>query len=357
VGDYTRRLALELQRHGHAAVTLALNDGGIAGDLLYGDNELRLSRALPWRVRLRKAQEFLAESQPTVLSLQYVGYGFNRHALPFGLAAKLLKIAHGVPWHVMFHELWIEPEIGWQRNLLSRLQRAHLIYFCRALKPALIHTSNASYVSRLKSAGIYAEKLPIFSNIPCSPSDPLLRGQLLEKISSADFPESHWILVFFGTIHPLWDSELFLRRVSSTARASGKEILFVSVGKNPPTGREIWRRMEENAPAFCRFLQLGEQDSEAVSRLLQSADFGVATTPSSLFGKSGSFAAMVSHGLPVIAPRFDGPPGLGDSVDQSIIRLDSGLEKALENPIRPGNYTGPDEVALSLCQQLQLALQ
>jgi hypothetical protein len=115
--------------------------------------------------------------------------------------------------------------------------------------------------------------------------------------------------------------------------------------------------MEENAPAFCRFLQLGEQDSEAVSRLLQSADFGVATTPSSLFGKSGSFAAMVSHGLPVIAPRFDGPPGLGDSVDQSIIRLDSGLEKALENPIRPGNYTGPDEVALSLCQQLQLALQ
>jgi hypothetical protein len=273
------------------------------------------------------------------------------------LAAKLRALAAGVPWHVMFHELWIEPDSGWMNRVISRLQKAHLVDLCKILRPVRIHTSNASYISRLGATGISAERLPIFSNIPLAPGDPSLRGQLIEKRDSTTSPVAHLILVFFGTIHPSWDFGLFMQRISSAAEVLGKRILIVSVGKNPPTGMKIWSEMEKSSSAYCGFLQLGERDVESVSQLLQSADFGVATTPSSLLGKSGSFAAMASHGLPVITPRFDGLPGLGPSLDAGIIPLDSGFEKALEKPTRPTNYPGPAEVACSLSMQLQSALE
>jgi len=65
---------------------------------------------------------------------------------------------------------------------------------------------------------------------------------------------------------------------------------------------------------------------------------------------------MASHGLPVIAPRFDGLPGLGPGVDAGIIPLDSGFEKALEKPTRPTNYPGPDNVARTFLQALEPAI-
>ncbi|MFM8365255.1 MAG: hypothetical protein ACKOAS_08920, partial [Verrucomicrobiota bacterium] len=87
VGDYTRRLAGELQRRGLDAAILALNDRALGYGLQRGDNELRLSRVTPWSLRMREAREFLEEFRPDFLSLQFVGYGFDPRGLPLGLAA------------------------------------------------------------------------------------------------------------------------------------------------------------------------------------------------------------------------------------------------------------------------------
>ena len=50
---------------------------------------------------------------------------------------------------------------------------------------------------------------------------------------------------------------------------------------------------------------LGEKSPDEVSQLLQTLDFGIATHPWALAGKSGAVAAMLDHGLPVIVPRDD----------------------------------------------------
>ena len=131
---------------------LALNDRSLGAGLLRSDNELWLSRVTPWSVRMREAREFLEKFQPGVLSLQFVSYGFDPRGLPLGLATKLRTLAAAVPWHVMFHELWIEPEVTWTHRALSRLQQAHIVDLSRTFGPMTVHTSNPYYASQLESA-------------------------------------------------------------------------------------------------------------------------------------------------------------------------------------------------------------
>jgi hypothetical protein len=50
---------------------------------------------------------------------------------------------------------------------------------------------------------------------------------------------------------------------------------------------------------------LGPLSDQAVSQVLQAADFGLATTPWLLREKSGSLAALREHGLPIVLTRND----------------------------------------------------
>jgi hypothetical protein len=61
----------------------------------------------------------------------------------------------------------------------------------------------------------------------------------------------------------------------------------------------------ERYNAEIQFQRFGEQSFENISQFFLSVDFGVATTPLSLIGKSSTVAAMLDHGLPVIVSRND----------------------------------------------------
>jgi hypothetical protein len=63
--------------------------------------------------------------------------------------------------------------------------------------------------------------------------------------------------------------------------------------------------MERDYAHAVDFIHLGEQPARQVSALMLAADFGVAASPWQLIGKSGSAAAMLDHGLPVIVSRND----------------------------------------------------
>lgn len=292
VGDYTRRLAGELQRRGLDAAILALNDRALGYGLQRGDNELRLSRVTPWSVRMREAREFLAEFRPEVLSLQYVGYGFDSRGLPLGLAAKLRTLAAGVPWHVMFHELWIEPEGAWTHRMLSRLQKAHIVDLCRALAPKVVHTSNPYYAARLELEGIPCGELPLFGNIPVVPHESPRRAD-------------EWVFVFFGSLRRGWNPEpLFSKIESARATAGKKSCRFVSIGRLGMHGESLWEQMEKSGYEKFFFEKRGELAPADISRALQSADYGIAASTFYLLGKSGAFAAMREHGLPVIVNRL-----------------------------------------------------
>jgi hypothetical protein len=292
VGDYTRRLAGELRRRGQNAAILALNDRALGAGLQRGDNELRLSRVTPWSVRMRKAREFLEEFGPDVLSLQFVGYGFDPRGLPLGLATKLRTLAGGIPWHVMFHELWIEPEGDWTHRVLSRLQKAHIVDLCRALAPKVVHTSNPYYTARLESAGIACAELPLFGNIPVVPHE------------SPRNPEE-WVFAFFGSLRRGWDPEPLLSKIESACVAAGKKSCrFVSLGRLGAHGESVWERMEKRGYEKFVFEKRGELAAVDISRALQSADYGIAASTFYLLGKSGAFAAMREHGLPLVVSRL-----------------------------------------------------
>jgi hypothetical protein len=83
---------------------------------------------------------------------------------------------------------------------------------------------------------------------------------------------------------------------------------------------------------------LGEQPSTRVSEVLNTVNFGIATSPYGLLGKSATVAAMFEHGLPVIVNREDGPAAPEDPRDQPdhalVIRLGHDFARRLASAKR-----------------------
>jgi hypothetical protein len=291
-------------------------------------------------------RKIVAEFQPDWVSLQIVPYGFDPKGLPFLLRSRLGLIRGGFSWHVMFHELWIEPKGGWMRQVLSLLQKAILINLRRSIGPKAVHTSNENYARRLADAGISASVLPLFSNIARVAPDPTLRQKLVQEFDCGLDEDKVWIFVFFGSIHPGWNVEEFLKRTCEAARKGGKQAsLFFSIGKNPGQGAEIWNAMRARKSQSLLFREIGEMSATDVSRHLQVADFGVATTPLGLLGKSGSAAAMASHGLPTVVPPVDVFVAREVLEKHGLIPMDELFELGLLNPPKPREGHSAGETA------------
>jgi hypothetical protein len=84
--------------------------------------------------------------------------------------------------------------------------------------------------------------------------------------------------------------------------------------------------MVERFKSQIQFRLLGEDSPMNISRFLLSVDLGIATTPLSLLGKSGSVTAMLEHGLPVVVTRndihFEGVTDESLATDELLIPLD-----------------------------------
>src|SRR3954463_2329541 len=117
VGDYSRRLGIELICQGHDVSLVALCDHNV----LHETNELqelkgttisvlRIPNHVQDRSRFLMAKTFIDFKNPEWISLQYVPFAFQIKGLPFDLAGKLKILGEGRKWHIMFHELWVGPE-------------------------------------------------------------------------------------------------------------------------------------------------------------------------------------------------------------------------------------------------------
>jgi hypothetical protein len=103
--------------------------------------------------------------------------------------------------------------------------------------------------------------------------------------------------------------------------------LFILIGRNGD--QELRHRVGEECKHHgWGFLEKGELPTDLISSCLQSADFGVATSPLSLIGKSGSVAAMLEHGLPVVVSRLEKAVDAGEG-SKRLIPLDASFEKNL----------------------------
>jgi glycosyltransferase involved in cell wall biosynthesis len=297
VGDYTRMLADECVRLGHETFLMSLNDSWVDKESRM-DRSVRLPATMSWASRIKTGRAFVTESRPDLVSLQYVPYSFHPAGLSFALPKIVQAIIGKALAHLMLHELWIGSQAGapFKAKVFGRCQRKIIESLVKGLTCRIIHTSNAVYARLLSRHGIHAKVLPLFGSVPVLPNAVVTPRN-----------DNALRLGLFGSVHPEWEpDELF-----AGIQALGKSIQVYHIGRIGP-GESLWNEIAESYKAEIQFQRFGEQSPENISQFFLSLDFGVATTPFSLIGKSSTVAAMLDHGLPVIVTRddihFDGIP-------------------------------------------------
>ncbi|MEJ8800536.1 hypothetical protein [Pontibacter sp. H249] len=300
VGDYTRRLAGELVKQGHSVAMMALYDNYVHKPV--EETQLEESMVLPVlripagaasKARIVSATTWIAALDPDWLSLQFVPFAFHNKGLPFSLAYTLTKIGRGRNWHIMFHELWVgvEANASFKISSWGWLQKQLIKFIISTLKPAILHTQTRLYQAQLNKLGLDASYLPLFGNIPLVKDNE-------EPLSSEQ--RKRIILVSFGAIHAGVPVNKLTAEVVQYAASQNAELILKIVGRS---GAELahWSKVWQEAGA--RVEVLGEQSTEQISRIFQGATIGISTTPLVLVEKSGSVAAMLEHGLPVLCVR------------------------------------------------------
>lgn len=307
VADYTALLATECAALGHTLAILAWNDVFVKPESEFSENvptSLRLSSSLSQKQKTVLAKDFIHDFKPDVVSIQMVCFGFHPRGFVFGLGKVLKKIIPAkAKIEVMFHELWLGLATNHpiKEKLYGYIQKMALVQFLKRLKPDVIHVANNVYYSKLKEQDYPVKYLPLPGNIPIqiNPDSNWIYNELgLEKTKR----EEAVILLFFGSIHGDWDTKSFFQQMKDQFKS--KKIIVVSAGSQG-YGKALWDSVvsEQSSVVSYQFVKLGFRSDKQISELLQFADFGICTTPLSLFGKSGTAMAMIEHGLPVIVTR------------------------------------------------------
>jgi glycosyltransferase involved in cell wall biosynthesis len=340
VGDYTTLLAAECEHRGCATLRIALNDGYVTGEKAAA-GALRLGAASEWPARIEIAREALDRFAPDAVSLQWVPYAFHPKGIPWGIEKGLARIIGGRAAQVMCHEIWIggEKRASLAHRVAGAAQRAVLRRILRAMRPAIVQTSNPTYAALLAAAGIEAEVLQLFGAIP------ITGGAASRDPDAARFG-------MFGALHPEWPPEPLLGRL----RELGKRIEIAHIG-HIGRGEALWRELELRYRAEFSFRRHGEQPPARISQFLMDMDFGIAATPLTLLGKSGAAAAMLEHGLPVIVNRDDVQyPGIkARGMQDGVIVMDASLIQALRTAKRREPHSRLPAVAGQFLESLQPA--
>jgi hypothetical protein len=331
VGDYARRLARECTVQGHTCALLALNDRHIDAPVeSMEDDGTPLLRVASLSGDRDHAVAFREEFAPDWISLQLVAYGLDPKGLLFAARPHLRAIIGNARLHLMLHELWLGNDAvpAWRHRAIGFLQRVSLSRLITALRPALVTTTNPVYAAQVRTIGVEADILPLCGNIPIAPDAPLP-----ETVATFRRTGKTWLGLFFGGLYREWKPEPFFGQLARSAQAARRGVGLVQVGNAGDEGREIWADLKRDYASTFRFFTLGPQPAPTVSALMLAADFGIAASPWSVIGKSGSAAAMLDHGLPVIVTRDDFQPRilseLPPTTDPLVHRADETLEAKL----------------------------
>lgn len=298
VGDYTRRLAGELNKLGHSALIIALYDRFVSTI----EREIQNSEGINFEVlripylfsvtqRIIEAKKWVNKCEPEWLSLQFVPFSYHKKGLSWSIQNVLYKIGQGRKWHIMFHELWV----GMDKNATKKIRFWSYLqqYFIKALifklQPKIVHTQTHLYIHQLNKLGFTAIHLPLFGNIAN-----------LSKINNDDLQTSvkGLAIVVFGNIHLNAPIKSFAEELTIFSNQNNLRVIVRFVGR---CGNELGNWVKSLKFCGLEVEVLGEQPPEYISRVLRFSDFGISTTPMALIEKSGAAAAMREHCLPIIS--------------------------------------------------------
>jgi hypothetical protein len=238
-------------------------------------------------------------------SIQFAPYAYAKNGMPKTILNFLAKELCSKRVHLNFHEIWVGayPRANWKERGIGWLQKMLILGFINKCKPAWITSSNAAALDRLKLAGVPGMFLYLFGNIPYSAnSKATTKGHMLK-------------VAFFGTPYADFPYDKLGNFFSTLSKNSGKKLEIILIGRQREDAGS------DHIYAMCKkyeFLieRTGELSTDLISEQLQECTLGVSTTPYDVIGKSGATAAMLEHGLPVLA--YDD----GDTPQESLFMPD-----------------------------------
>jgi glycosyltransferase involved in cell wall biosynthesis len=313
VGDYVARFAEALSLAGHRVQAVALADRRAAAVTTATDDTgrfevVRVPAAAWTRGDILPAVQALERFQPDWLSLQMSPYGYEARGLLLRSTRAFNQLRAFGRRHLMLHEIWIGEASGSsvRERIIGRVQRALLLRLIQSWSPELVHTSNPVYRELLRRQGISAQLLPLPGNIPIVDIDGVeARCRLLARMDLPEESPAPMLAGVFGSIHPEWVNAAVLRRLQAAVNGRGRRLVVAHFGRIHDRGRALWILLQKALDGQIPLTLLGELPAVQVSEILQGLDFGIATSPWALVGKSGTVAAMLEHGLPVVVTRDD----------------------------------------------------
>jgi hypothetical protein len=306
VGDYTRRLAVEIINQGHEVALIAMNERGLNEVIKQDDsfkNVLRLPSIIPWRAREEDARNFIDEFKPDFISLQFVIYGWHDKGLPLFFPKLLKRLVQNYKLQIMFHELSIGISLGVtiKETLIGFVQRQFVIKPLLKLKNLLLIDTQSSVYQRLLEK--WTEKKvnlkPLFGNIHVIDANALVINKWVDQFLGVN-KEEYLIAGYFGSItQPCLNKEVF-DKLKNYADKKQKKLMICSAG-GMTKGRESDFMSLNNELPMIEFIRLGRLNVTDVSLYLSSLNCGLSGAPYLLMEKSGSVAAMFEHGVNVVA--------------------------------------------------------
>jgi len=223
-------------------------------------------------------------------SIQFAPYAYADNGMPKTILNFLAKELCNKNFHLNFHEIWVGayPRANWKERGFGWLQKNIILGFIKKCKPAWITSSNAAALDRFKRQCIPVKFLYLFGNIPYSVASKVrTTGQILK-------------VAFFGTPYPDFPYDKLGDFFSTLSITCGKKFEIILIG------RQREGAGSDHLYSVCKkndFLiqRTGELSTDLISEQLQECSLGVSTTPYDVIGKSGATAAMLEHGLPVLA--------------------------------------------------------
>ncbi len=352
VGDYVRSLSVELIRQGHEVQAIALNDRNTdeayEGEQVLDGTAVRVSRlpsVWPDKKRYISAKSHILNFKPDWISFQFVPYSFQDRGLPYNLKSFARMVRGEARWHIMFHELWLgfTPDSPLKDKVIGFFQSRIMLSLTRLIKPALVTTSNSLYGNLLEVNHIPTSILPLFSNIPVARADEAFKEGLMAQMDIDKADRGQWrIIGVFGNIYPDSYLDNAIAEQLEIVAPLKVRIFILGFGNLNESGKDEFSRLQDLFGDRVKFLHLGIQTGNNISNIMQILDYGISCTPAEHIGKSGVFATMRLHGVPVILPK-----------DGSNREMDEATSKYIDYHMnRPSNTWNVSYVAAQYIQML-----
>ena len=323
ISDYITLLSEKLKSHGHQSQLIAIDSGNalsdIAGNLPPAD----------------------------LYSIQFAPFSFS----PTGLTKKrlfcLAKSLRNKNTHINFHEIWIGayPKAKWKEKTIGWFQKREIVKFINISNSLTITCSNSAAIDRMRQSGIDCKYLYLFGNIPYSKIEQSKASTVLS-------------VAFFGTLYEKFPYDLLANKLREISKSLDMPIHFKILGRQREEGgiKIIQQISQKYRFAISRS---GKLPGFKISEEFQNCDLGISTTPYDIIGKSGATAAMLEHGLPVLA--FDDGDTPKDKLfimqeyqDQVFLLNDSSVTQKLFSFLKKPRKTFFDGVAYTAENMLEV---